>query len=239
MKTRILLFVLISSLLFSCRNEYFDIGCIFGNEKIESETRELNYFEGISMSGSFEVYLTQEDKSEILIETDENLFEHIKTRITGDILYVETKNSRCIRPSETIKVFISTPDIREINLSGSGIIVCDTLSSDKLYVRISGSGDVELNMDVEEFEANISGSGEMDLTGIASETDIRISGSGEINAKNLFQQACFIHISGSGDARVRVEEYLDVNISGSGSVYYYGSPEVNVSISGSGKMIKM
>jgi len=239
MKTKILLFVLISSLLFSCRNEYFDIGCIFGNEEITSETRDLNYFEGVSLSGSFEVYLTQEDKSEILIETDENLFEHIKTRITGDILYVETKNFRCIRPSETVKVFISTPDIREINLSGSGLIVCDTLSSDRLYVRISGSGDVELNINVDEFEAKISGSGEMDLTGVASETDIKISGSGEINARDLYSQACFINISGSGDARISVEDYLDVNISGSGSVYYYGDPELSVSISGSGKMIKM
>jgi len=239
MKTRIIIIAILASLVFSCTDDYIGIGCIWGNETITTETRDLNYFDGVSLEGSYEVFITQEDKSEVTIETDENLMEYIKTRVSGEILYVETKNLKCLRPSDKIKVFVSTPDIYEVNLSGSGLIQCDTLSSESLYVRISGSGDIKLNMDVVEFEANISGSGDMVLTGVADESDIRVSGSGKIQALDLLQQKCSINISGSGDARVNVEELLNVKVSGSGSVYYLGDPELSVSITGSGKVIKL
>ena len=165
--------------------------------------------------------------------------EYIKTRVYGEILYLEIKNFHCIRPSDAARVYVSTPNIEKINLSGSGDIFCDSISSDFLHVIISGSGNVEFNIDVDEFEADISGSGEMYIEGVAYETDLRISGSGEINTLNLEQQICYASIPGSGDIRVSVERILDARISGSGSIYYLGDPEISISISGSGKVIKL
>lgn len=48
-----------------------------------------------------------------------------------------------------------------------------------------------------------------------------------------------VNISGSGDARLRVSEALDVTITGSGDVEYHGDPQVNSNISGSGKVRKI
>lgn len=239
---------------------FFLAGCyepwhkIDGNNDVITETRTVPSFQGVNNEGQFDVYIIQSDYHEVVMEAESNLLPFIRTRVSGDKLYVETKDN--LRPNYPIKVFVYTPVVEEVKLSGSGLIYSDSLQVNDLEVKLSGSGNIDLlvrgndmyceisgsgsavlDLETDKLETRISGSGVMDLYGYARRADHKISGSGSIHAYELPVDDCYATISGSGDMYVFVNNYLDVNISGSGDVYYLGSPVIDLKISGSGSII--
>lgn len=225
-----------------------------GNRNVVTETRSVPNFERVQNSGIFDVYIIQADYYEVVMEAESNLLPFIRTGVSGQRLTVETKDN--LKPNYPIKVFVYTPEISEVKLSGSGLIYSDTLFVDKfdvalsgsgeidvvafgndIYTEISGSGVAHVYAETDIIGAKISGSGDMYFSGYANRADFSISGSGTIRAYDLPVYECYTKTSGSGDMYVSVNDYLDVNISGSGNVYYIGTPAMNVKITGSGKVI--
>lgn len=241
MKTRNILYsiiLLLSVLLInqSCVNPLNR--CIRGNNVLAEEIRDLDNISGISAAGSFDVYVIKDSILSIKIEGDENILPYISTKNKNNTLYIEVNDNRCIKPELPLKVYIHTPNINYLSLSGSGEINCDSIDNSFLELNISGSGDIIVeNAITESVEAEISGSGDIRIKGITTDADFDITGSGDIRALDLLQEKCFIDIAGSGSVYANVSDLLDVRITGSGSVYYTGNPDVNVSITGSGSVV--
>ena len=128
-----------------------------------------------------------------------------------------------------------------MNLSGSGKVIGEgTFDTGDLDLGVSGSGDLELDVEADNIDTGISGSGDIELTGSAKEHAVSISGSGRLDAEDLEAETYRIRISGSGSCRINVSEEIDSRVSGSGSIYYKGSPnKVNNHSSGSGKLRKI
>jgi len=254
--------ILISgTLLMALAAALFFAGCgkpwqrIEGNHNVVTETRSVPSFVRVNNSGIFEVYITQTDYYEVVMEAESNLLPFIRTRVSGNTLYVETKDN--LKPNYPIKVFVYTPVVEDVKLSGSGLVYADSLSVGNLDVDLSGSGTIDLEAtgnevnctisgsgsiymyaDASHVEGKISGSGQLDLVGYANRSDLKISGSGSIHSYEMPVNECYVTISGSGSIYVNVYDYLDVNISGSGNVYYLGNPSIYSKISGSGSIIR-
>ena len=205
-----------------------------------SELRDHQDFSEIHLSMAATVYVTQSTEYSVEVVAAENLLPIIETEQKGDKLEIDLKRGKCLKGSSDVKVYISTPNIEELNISGSGSIYVDNyLSTQSLKINISGSGDVDIDsLSNERLEINISGSGEVEMTSLdtAQTQEIDISGSGSISALYAPALQSDIHISGSGGCDVHVIESLDANISGSGDVRYLGNPNVTSNISGSGSV---
>ena len=254
MKTRTTLLVLFAALLFigtSCEKSIFPIR---GNGDVATETRSVSGFNKVENEGQFDVYIIQSDEYSVTIEAESNLIGRIRTRMNGSILEIDTKDN--LKPSSPMKLYIYTPDMNGVKLSGSGIIDLGEVITDELDVRLSGSGDIRGSVDADDvyigisgsgtanlsmycntIETDVSGSGDMYFNGMANTAYFNISGSGAVRAYDFELQKCSAKISGSGDMFVNVSEHLNVTISGSGSVYYIGYPSINTNISGSGNVI--
>ena len=254
MKTRTsILVILAASLLIMA-------GCgksairIKGNGNVVSETRAMVDFNRVENEGAFDVYIIQDSVSEVTIEAESNLIGYIRTEVSGSTLRVYTKEN--LKTTRPIKIYIYTPDINSVRLSGSGIIDLRTIHTDDMEVVLSGSGEItgtvfadytsvgingsgtaNMSINTTDLETSISGSGDMYFSGQAVTAHFGISGSGSIRAYNLELENCYANISGSGDMFVNVSDLLDVKISGSGSIYYIGYPEIYTNISGSGSVI--
>lgn len=241
MKTlRILLpvFLMLSGAILFCSCISPVTHCIRGNDDLASETRIPDEnFTGVIHQGSFRVYITQDTLDEIRVEAEENLLDYIITRIEGNDLILKYRDNRCIRENHPIRIYIKTVGLDRIKLSGSGRIECDNIVVEQFVAELTGSGDMEMDVDASHIDASISGSGDIYFTGNAEETDFGITGSGKINAYSMPVDKCFATISGSGDMYLDVSELLDVKITGSGDVHYSGNPVVNTSITGSGSVI--
>jgi len=210
---------------------------IDGNGNVTTESRTLSNFSKVKSEGSFEVYIAQDSVQSVTVEAESNLLPYIETDVSGSTLLIRIREHRNIDNHEPIKIYIKSPLVDDINLSGSGSIDCDSMITSDLDIHLSGSGDMNLIAVSNKIDATISGSGKIKMSGTASETDFNIDGSGNINAYDLLQDTCFADISGSGNMYVNVSDFLDVKISGSGNVHYIGNPIVNTSITGSGTVI--
>lgn len=181
-----------------------------------TETRIVEPFQRVSLSGSFIVELAHGPATEVILEVDDNLQKLVRTRVTADVLEIEPTAQ--IRPTQTVRVRLTHPSLRGVAIAGSASVDGEGLALDAFDLAMSGAGSAR-------------------LTGTARAVSIRIAGSGRVDLSALTAEDVEITVSGAGSVRVTATRALKASISGSGSVVYGGSPkEVSTSISGSGSI---
>ena len=212
-------------------------GCIQGSGNYLAENRTVDDFGSISFSSAGEVYLSQGPKH-LRIEAEDNIIAELMTEVGSGRLTIR-HTAACINPHKPVKIYVSTPHIEGLDISGSGSITgLSPIESDALRIDISGSGDINLDVDCKDLSTTISGSGSAVLKGRATDNSVDISGSGAVHSYDLETNRSTVRISGSGTAEVNVHDELNTNISGSGSVSYKGRPRMtSQEISGSGSVM--
>ena len=217
----------------SCLDELF----IEGNGISRTETRDAEGFNQISSSGDFTVTVMPGNFYSVEVTAESNLLPYISTNVDGRTLKIRTTGIHSLRQTEPIEIFITTPVLNGLTLSGSGLIETGSFMSSDFDLSVSGSGDIKTIISSDKVNANISGSGTIYVEGDALNTNFVISGSGKIKSYNLLQDQCQAVISGSGDMYVNASQFIDARISGSGRVYFVNHPIVHTSISGSGDVV--
>ena len=185
-------------------------------------TRELSNFTTINSSGAHPIHIKYGTDFKVVLKGSNNLLPYFKTEVSNNKLYLGYENANIQR--DDVQVEITLPVLRSIDLSGSS------------KVNISGEFPT-INL----FNVDISGSATIQLTNHLATDDLHltISGSGEMDLEKLTAKHANIHISGSGNARLKVRDEMKATISGSGKIYYLGNPIIDSRISGSGKIIKI
>lgn len=218
------------------------LGCtrerIEGNYDLITEERATQEFSQIVSKGSFNVIIIPDSVTRVFVKAESNILPYLYTETNGERMIIGFENGYNIREHYKVEVFLHTPQLNSISLSGSGRVESGKFYTNDADVNLSGSGNISCAFEAEDFNATISGSGNLDIEGSAIHTYLKVSGSGNINAFLMAQQNCRAEISGSGNIKASVSEYLEAWISGSGKVYYQGNPEVITHISGSGNVMR-
>jgi hypothetical protein len=209
-------------------------GGIRGEGPVVKETLDVDDFNAVTLAFSGNVYLQQGNTQSVVVEAQKNIIENIETEVRNG--HWKIKFDKSVRKHDRVKIFITVPTLTEANISGSGDIDSEGKFTGlgDFKSRISGSGDINMDIEAKDVTSTISGSGGIKLSGSADAIDIQISGSGDVYAEDLQVVDCRVKISGSGDSRVHATGSLEVRVSGSGDVRYKGGPKVTAKVSGSG-----
>ena len=217
-------------------------GCVservVGNHDLITEDRTSETFKKVVASGSCSVYVIPSDETRVEVKGESNILPYLNTWSDGTTITIRFDDMISIKEHYPVEVYLYTPELNTIRLSGSGNVESGSFFSENVDLNISGSGGITADFDTENLDATISGSGNIYLSGFASNTDLRISGSGNIDAADLEQRNCFSGITGSGSVITQVTHSLNADITGSGSVFYLGNPQITSHISGSGKVAR-
>lgn len=211
---------------------------IEGNHDLVTVERSSQPFSQVISQGSFSVIIIADSISRVEVKAESNILPYIYTMSDGTTITLGYTEGHNIHENYPVEIYLHTPALQGINLSGSGMVESNGFISSSVNLKISGSGSINSNINTENMEASISGSGNMVLTGFAKNTTFNVSGSGNIDAKALAQEHCFADISGSGNITTNVSKTLDATISGSGNIFYLGNPVITTHISGSGNLIR-
>lgn len=238
MKNIILLSSLSIVLLMSaCQKKY---KCNSYNSEYVSETISVNNFEKIALEMEADIYYVQGDEQSVIIEAPEKLLELISVSVFQNTLEIDSKHNFCFTNSKKVIFYITTPELNEIDIQGSGNFKVENyFETPSLDIKISGSGDFYADsISTSNLTTSISGSGDIYAAGVDTiqNQNIKISGSGDVNFYDIPALKTKINISGSGNCRVYTIDELDVKISGSGDVRYIGQPAVSSNITGSGSV---
>jgi hypothetical protein len=216
---------------------------IKGNGNNVTIERSTGDYDGIAVSGWFDVDLVSGNEGEITLQGEENLLEYIITEVKDGKLVIKTEKGVNLKSSSwksEIRITVPVQSINSVSMSGSGDIVGKTkIKSDKFSTAMSGSGDITLDIDSSTISASMSGSGDITLSGTTKDFDATVSGSGDIDAYNLEADNVSATVSGSADIQVTAKKSIKARVSGSGDISYRGNPEkVDTKTSGSGDISK-
>lgn len=209
-----------------------------------TENRKTDSFKSISLSISAKVYLSQANTTSVKIKAYDKDLNKIITEVEGSTLKIKRKKNKSWgwnTPSfRKVEVYISTPNVENLKISGSGNIIAQTsINSGNVAYTISGSGNIIINkLNAENVNCSISGSGDVRLKGECEDKfEIRISGSGDVEASHFMAKKADIRISGSGDCEIYTSNKITARVAGSGDIYYRGKPEyVDCKSAGSGSI---
>lgn len=215
---------------------------IKGNSKVISEKRTTASYDGIAITGFFDVELVSGKEGNITIKGEENLLPYIKVEVVDKVLKISTEKNKYINTSKGSEIVIVVPfeSIDQVSLTGSGDVVTkNSIKSKSFSAKLIGSGDMNLDVESNDFDVNLSGSGDMVLTGKTENFNSNLNGSGDIDAGDLKAKNAKITVSGSGDSKVFYSESLHARVSGSGDIEYIGDPKKkDTKVNGSGAISK-
>ncbi|MEO6452582.1 MAG: head GIN domain-containing protein [Ginsengibacter sp.] len=216
--TKYLIFILAAFIFCSC--DHMD-----GSGNIKTEKRNVSRFNGVQGSGSMDIEVSNGDKFSVEVEADDNILEYVITEVDDDMLDIHFKQRMSFNNVHA-KVYVTAPGLKRLFIRGSGNISSKNTikNTESLTTKISGSGNINADVDAPRIKADISGSGNLSLQGRCKSFEGSISGSGDLKCKNLLSENATVSIFGSGTAHVFASVHLKASTTGSGDIYYSGNP---------------
>jgi hypothetical protein len=151
----------------------------------------------------------------VIITTDTNLLPYITTRNRNNTLHISP--DRRIIPSEQVRVTISLPEIRALNLSDRTTAEVTDVESERLNLTLKDTS-------------------RLDISGRVNELELHATGAVDINGANLQTERAQVNLSGASEAIIFVTDQLDAAITDSAELRYRGNPSVSDNISGAGNI---
>ena len=208
-----------------------------GSGEVVTEDRSVEGFNRVVLAGEGELTILQGDAESLTVETDDNLQEHIETRVIGDQLQIRTAAGINIDPTDSVTYRLTATDLDEVELSGAGTITMEQWSTTDAAVVLTGAGDIEVGvLAATTLGVDLRGAGTIRLAGAVEGHDVDLSGVGEYEAADLESGVATVVLSGAASATVWATDQLHVRISGTGSVAYHGSPALEQEVSGIGSV---
>lgn len=217
-------------------------GKITGNGNVITQQKTTASYDGIAVTGFFDVVLVEGKEGNITIKGEENLLEYINISVENNQLKIASEKNKYISPSKGKEIIITVPfeSISKVAMTGSGDVTTkNPIESKSFQVQLTGSGDMNLDVRASNIDVTLTGSGDINLSGSTAEITTVLSGSGDIDTSKLKAQTADATVSGSGDTTVYCTEIIRARVSGSGDIQYKGDPKKkDTKVNGSGSISK-
>ncbi|MBN2048287.1 MAG: DUF2807 domain-containing protein [Anaerolineaceae bacterium] len=202
-----------------------------GSGNVVEEERTITDVTQVVVDGGAILHLELGETPSLKIVAEDNLMDHIETRVVGDRLEIRQESSwyRFLRPTEDIEYYLVLPMVEKLDASGSvDVRMTDAVVGD-LDIDLSGSSSLHLaTLDAATF--NVSGSGSSNLNFGLVEADnvvIKSSGSFNLSVDEINAATLGMEFSGSTDGKIENLQatLLTCKFSGSTKLVLGGSVE--------------
>jgi hypothetical protein len=183
--TKIIIITLITLLFSSCKyNGNWGDG-IDGTGNVTVEKREIKEnFTKVKVNRGLEVIVTQSDVTGVEVEADQNLLEHISTKVENGTLIITSDEN--IESAETLVVRVQMPVVEGLtSTSGSHIATNLTLKGKTIRLDSSSGSQIEAALAYDEVRSNSSSGSSITLSGKALNLFTDASSGSEITAEAL------------------------------------------------------
>lgn len=208
-----------------------------------NQVTAMQPFDVVDIAGAFKIIYESGAEHSVRIEASEQELKEMTVYVKDSELRIRKAVAKPTVSFKNVKVYVSSPEIRKIELAGSGLFAASNAigSNDDLDVEIAGSGKVLITSASSlSSKLEIAGSGEIEIGHLqTNEATAQIAGSGNINFGSLVCNELKAEIAGSGDVNCdQIDtQNAHVNIAGSGNVNLNGRVfNLTKDIAGSGKV---
>ena len=233
--------------LFTLVTLVFASGCreiagerVRGSGHVITENRTASGFNSIDVSGAIDVYIKQDSTSSVKVEADDNILEYIEVHTDGSTLEIYTEDNIRLKPSHKIKVYVSNPEYKDLQVGGASSIRSENeiTSADVLNVDISGASEGRLEVNAPKVSVNLTGASNANIKGKTKDFEGSASGASEIRGFDLLTENAEVDASGASNIEVYASVKIAGQASGASGVNYKGNAQVNVEKSGASSVNK-
>ena len=207
-----------------------------GNGIVEEDHRAVNSdFTSISASEGLDVYVTQGNDFEIVVEADENVIDLIGTDIKNGTLRIHAIENI---GRATKKVYVTLPIITNlVTSSGADMITKNAISAQNIDLSASSGSSLQIkNLKAEKVTADSSSGADIKVEGETESLYSNASSGSGIKAEHLTTAKCEASASSGAGITVNVSESLIAKASSGGNIRYTGNAEVEHKKSSSGSV---
>lgn len=208
-----------------------------------AEVRTVGKFNGIEVSGSVSLYLSQGNTTGVAVSAgDEKYNNKIRTEVKNGVLKISVDGgvwNGFNWTNRKLRAYVTATDINRLDVSGASYLsISGTLKSDDLSLDVSGASEIKGIVDVNRLNMDISGASVARLAGTVKEGIIDGSGAAKVNSYSLVINNCKATSSGASNIRVTVNDELNADASGGSTIYYKGAGVGKVLNTSAGASIK-
>ena len=174
-----------------------------------SEVRKVDAFSSIEITSVGTIHFTQSDTYSFRIEGRERYVKNTQTTVKDGRLLIgfkDGKNKRRSNQKDGVTIWISAPDLKEVEFTGVGEFKCEKplkldavsfeiigvgevnvsdLTCNELNVALRGVVSADIHVTCDYLSAKMGGVGSVTLSGSAGRADISKGGIGGVNTDNL------------------------------------------------------
>ena len=229
----------IMALLFSSCRHSINIGdSIKGNGNITTETRAVSQedFKSIEVSHGISVIVQQSDNKSITVEADDNLQQHIITRIENGVLRIESDQSYNATETPVVNVKMATISGLDSS-SGSEITSSGTLITENINVKSSSGSEINITVEADAIQLESSSGSSIEASGKALKLKTSTSSGSTIDAKNLKTNEIISQAASGSSTSVYPILKLEAKASSGSIISYHKSPKSLIKTENSGGSI--
>ena len=216
----------IMALLFSSCGHSINLGTgIKGSGNITTETRTVNEdFKKIEVSHGIKVIVEQSDNKSITVEADENLQQHIITKIENGVLTIESDEG--YNATETPIVKVKMPLTNGLSTSsGSEITSIGALITENIDVESSSGSRINITVEADAIKMESTSGSSIEVGGKALKAETSSSSGSTIDAKELMANEVVSQTSSGSSTSVYPIVKLDAKASSGSNVSYHKIPK--------------
>lgn len=226
MKTTLKLITLVITLsITSCTGNLNLSGGVNGSGNVVTEKRNIEAsFTKIAASSGVEVIVEQGTPTEVEVEVDDNLLEHIITRVENGTLIVKIEGNINTMESAIVRVKTSTINGLESS-SGASIRTNNKLSGADVAIKTSSGSTINVDLEYEKVSCESTSGSEIKVSGKALALETKSSSGSEIEAQDLAANEIFAQSTSGSSTIVNPIVLLNAKASSGSSIEYVKDPK--------------
>lgn len=217
--------VALSALLFASCNYSVNSKSIRGSGQVTTENRTVEGdFKSIEVSSGIDLVVEQADKTEIIVEADDNLQNSITTKVDNGVLIVTSDYNHFIN-IESKKVTVRMPIIEDLRASSaSSITSANTLKGENISLRASSAANINVKIESDEVNCKSSSGSTITVEGLALHLDAVASSGSNIDGYKLLANEVTAKSSSGSSIQVHPIVSLKATASSGSSISYNNIP---------------
>lgn len=233
--TKIIVLVITALFFSGC---HFDYNSKKGSGNITTENRTVTQkFTGLDVSSAIELTIEQSDKTEIIVEADDNLQSSIITEVKNGMLVISSEPYLNIR-NGTRKVKVKLPIIENLEASSaSSIHSVNTIKGSQIYIKASSAAQINADLEMESINCKSSSAANLKLKGLAFKLDSQASSGSTTDCSKLLTNEVIADASSGSSIIVHPIVSLKAEASSGASIKYNSVPKTFQKNSSSGGSI--
>jgi hypothetical protein len=218
--------IALTALFFGSCNGLENMKSITGSGQVTTENRKVtDDFKSVEISNALDLVIEQSDKTEIIVEADDNLQKEITTKVKNGVLVISCKSGNFINVSSK-KITVKMPVIEEIEASSASTVNSKTtIKGSNLILDSSSAASINLTTEYETIQLTGTSASNQTIKGKALQVEVSASSASEINISDLMANEVVANSSSSGSITTHPIVKLKAQASSGGNITYNGTPK--------------